>query len=118
MAVDRSAVEEVFRAARADFKLELISWLADVDQVMASMTADSGDEGKAAGLNRVRELAHKIAGSSGSFGLKGVSDAALPLEKYCIAVSGAGEAISDDIVGQLSGLIAKVQAALDDHNKI
>jgi chemotaxis protein histidine kinase CheA len=114
MGNDRQAIEEVFRAARADFKLELIAWLAELHQLIKSLSPISETPEISDGVEHIRELAHKIAGSSGSFGLPGVSHAALPLEKYCMAIIESNNGLSDSEIRQIVKLENAVQTALDD----
>ncbi len=71
----RAAVQSIVDHARS----VNLDRAADLDQVLADIAADRGEEGD---RQRATEVAHQLVGSAGTFGFPGASQLAGELERY------------------------------------
>ena len=114
MAVDNDAVEDIFKEVRDEYQAELKSWLVVLLEEMAKIAPSQPGADLGTYIERIREITHKIAGSSGSFGFKEVSQTALPVEKLCIEISKGGVGLSPENMVALTGLITTLQRAIEN----
>lgn len=95
----------------AAYRGTLAERLAEIDVAWAHLS----DERNAATAARLRDLAHGLVGSAGTFGLHDVGDAARPVDEALAADAVAGRAPAPAVVDGLGPRVAALKAILAHH---
>ena len=95
--------EEVMDKLRQDYKV----YLSGIIMEFAEIT---GKRDREKALGGIRQIAHAVAGSAGSFGFSDVSDAAFALEEAAAGLAGQ-ERFSDDFMTKLRNFLTVTEKA-------
>ncbi|MDP6430505.1 MAG: response regulator [Rhodospirillales bacterium] len=106
---DEEEYQRHFQAARRSFRAELDGWIESLKLAAERLRRTDGEPGTA--LETLRETAHKIAGSAGSFGFPETSNAAEPLEKLAMQLIGEAGMPSSEILNQIAAHIGEIENA-------
>ena len=85
--------------------------LAEIDQAWANLR----EERNAATASRLRDIAHGLVGSAGTFGLPDVTEAARPVDEALAADAVAGRSPAPSVVSDLGPRVAALKAILAHH---
>lgn len=115
MAQDKAALKERLEQLRTAFAEKLSARLTEIDEAATVfLGAEAEAEGRAR-LEVLRGLAHKLAGSAGTFGYSQVGDSARALEQLCLPLLD-GPAVADPGWRQkATALLAKLHDGANLH---
>jgi len=113
-----SKFEQELEALRVAFRGKLDARLTELTLAVGA----AGSEGSTMSLEAVSSLAHKLAGSAGTFGFSTLSDAARRLELFCLSVIEGHASNAEDrretLDTIMETLFAAVEADEGSHAKI
>jgi HPt (histidine-containing phosphotransfer) domain-containing protein len=92
---------------REAFADSLNERLGVLDAAIAEITANPPADQQLSSLQDLRNAAHKLAGTSGTFGYPDLGNAAFQLEEICDGLLAAAVEIGVDDQAKLSGMVAK-----------
>ena len=83
MTNDEQETRAAFAQVFAEFAVDLEQWVQTLEQAAGTVSSSSDQDEIIDALNSLREMAHKVCGSAGSFGYQATSEGASPLEDFC-----------------------------------
>ncbi|MDP6604080.1 MAG: response regulator [Rhodospirillales bacterium] len=96
------------------FRAELAEWLQDIISMGRMIGTDKAEGDPKALVESLRERAHQVAGTAGTFGFEEIGDAALELELLCVALLEHGDTADLSKIGAAMAALETAAAALTD----
>ena len=106
MAVDKDTFAEKLRALKEAYDAQLGGRIDALESALGDIGAAGDRTGQIAAVRKLLELAHKIAGSAGTFGHQKLSATASDLEGLCESTVEDGEGPSPELNQELVDLVA------------
>lgn len=106
MVVDKEAFAKKLQALKDDYDAQLGGRIDALESALCDIAAAADSAGQIAAAGELLELAHKIAGSAGTFGHQKLSAAASDLEGRCEDIVKDGQGPSAEINKELMELVA------------
>ena len=110
------ARDELFRL-RADYLAALCGKLEELEAIARSASDGITDSEIRTALKRLEVLSHKLAGSSGTFGLDALSRGAIALESACGALVDTGAQFLPEKIAHIRRLTMALRLSTDCDRK-
>ena len=106
--------EDEMERIQESFRAELAEWLEDIISMGRTIGTDKAEDDPKALVESLRERAHQVAGTAGTFGFEEIGDAALELELLCAALLEQGDTADLAKIGAAMAALETAAAALTD----
>ena len=109
MSDGRADLERRLAELRAAFADKLDGRLGEIEAAVRSLAG--GGDGAPQALRRLRDLAHKLAGTGATFGFAELGRDAGGLEDLCCSVLDRGDGPSRGDIEEIEGFLARLKSA-------
>jgi HPt (histidine-containing phosphotransfer) domain-containing protein len=106
MPAEKDAFADKLKALKDAYDAQLGGRIDALESALADIGAAGDAAGHIAAAGQLLELAHKIAGSAGTFGHQNLSAAAADLEGLCEGIVKDGQVSSPELNKELMELVA------------
>jgi len=106
-------LQNQIKALRDEYEAKLPGRLDELDAAFKDLPPDTPPGDSRQALETLMGLAHKLAGSAGTFGFMAVGDAAEQLENACQSHLEESEGLPPGEHGTIAGLVAAVRGAAE-----
>lgn len=106
MTADEDAFAEKLQALKDAYDAQLGGRIDALESAFGAIGAAGDGAGKIAAAGHFLELAHKIAGSAGTFGHQKLGAAAADVEAFCERAVKDGQSPSAELDNELADLVA------------
>ncbi len=104
--------EDEVERIQQSFRAELAAWLEDIISMGRTIAAQGAADDSKKLVESLRERAHQVAGTAGTFGFGAIGDIALELELLCVALLEEGDAADPSKIGDMVTELATAAADL------